>query len=59
MGTEVIAFLRSGPQLARVLRVLRITRLFKLLKIKQLEGVSKVIRTIIFAFPSLMNVLAL
>lgn len=29
------------------------------MKTKQLEGISKIIRTIIFSFPSLMNVLAL
>jgi hypothetical protein len=58
LGAQVISFLKSGPQLARVLRVLRVTRLFKLMKTKQLEGISKIIRTIIFAFPSLMNVLA-
>lgn len=37
MGAEFISFLRSGPQLARVIRVLRVTRLLKLVKTKQLE----------------------
>jgi hypothetical protein len=58
MGAKFIAFLRSGPQLARVLRVLRVSRLFKLMKTKQLEGINRIIKTIIFSFPALINVLA-
>lgn len=54
-----ISFLRSGTQLIRVFRVMRVTRLFKLMKSKHLDGINSIIKTIIFAFPSLMNVFAL
>jgi hypothetical protein len=59
MGAKLLSFLRSGPQIARVLRVMRVSRLFKLMKTKALEGINKIIKTIQFAFPSLMNVLSL
>jgi hypothetical protein len=59
MGAKLLSFLRSGPQIARVLRVMRVSRLFKLMKTKALEGINKIIKTIAFAFPSLMNVLSL
>jgi hypothetical protein len=57
MGQDLIAFLRVGPQLARIFRVLRITRLFKL--IKSFQGIQKLIQTIILTLPSLINVGAL
>ena len=47
------------PQLARLLRLLRITRLFKLMKSKQFESFNKIIKTLIFSFPALFNVLLL
>lgn len=47
------------PQLARLLWVLRITRLFKLMKTKKFESFNKIIRTVIFSFPALFNVLML
>ena len=52
-----VSFLRVGPQLARVFRVLRVTRLFKL--VKQFQGLQKIINTLIFSLPSLLNVGAL
>lgn len=58
IGTSSISALKNAPNLIRVLRVLRVTRLFKLMKTKQLEGISKIINTIKFSFPSLMNVLS-
>ena len=50
---------RIYPQIARVLKLLRITRLFKLMKSKRLEGFNKIVRTLVFAFPALFNVLTL
>ena len=51
-----LSFLRSAPQIARVLRVLR---LFKLMKRKEFEGLKKILKTVIFGMPALINVLAL
>ena len=51
--------LRVYPQLARVLKILRITRLFKIMKSKHLEGFNKIIKTLIYSFPALFNVLML
>jgi hypothetical protein len=53
------SFLKIGPQLARIMRVLRVSRLFKLMKSKQLQGLNRIIKTLIFSFPSLMNVFLL
>lgn len=50
---------RIYPQIARVIKILRVTRLFKLMKSKRLEGFNKIIRTLVFAFPALFNVLTL
>lgn len=58
LGNDLIKFLSTGPQLARVLRVLRVSRLFKLMKTESLNGINRIITTIIFSFPALMNVLA-
>ena len=52
IGASFIPFLRSGAQIIRVVRVLRVSRLFKILKSKKLEGINKVLKTIIYAFPS-------
>ena len=52
-----VAFLRIGPQIARIFRVLRISRLFRL--IKRFSGLRRIISTLIFSLPSLMNVTAL
>jgi len=52
-----LSFLKVGPQIARIFRVLRVTRLFKL--VKQFEGLQKLINTLIFSLPSLLNVGAL
>jgi voltage-gated sodium channel len=38
---------------------MRITRLFKLMKSKTFESFNKIIRTLIFSFPALFNVLLL
>ena len=51
--------LRIYPQLLRVIRILRITRLFKLTKNKSFENLNKIIKTLVFAFPALFNILAL
>ena len=59
MGQDFINFLRAGPQLARVLRVLRVSRLFKVMKSKQFDGVFRILQTLIFSLPSLLNVMAL
>ena len=52
-----ISFLRIGPQLIRIVRVLRVSRLLKL--VKSMHGLQKLIETLVFALPSLMNVGAL
>lgn len=52
-----LSVLRVGPQLARVLRVLRVSRLLKL--VKKFQGLQKIINTLIFSLPSLMNTGAL
>lgn len=52
-----LSVLRVGPQIARVFRVLRVSRLFKL--VKQFEGLQKMINTLVFSLPSLLNVGAL
>lgn len=51
------SFIRIGPQLARVFRVLRVSRLLKL--VKQFEGLQKILNTLVFTLPSLLNVGAL
>jgi len=57
MEQSFLSFIRVGPQLARVFRVLRVTRLFKL--VKSFQGLQKIINTLIFSLPSLLNVGAL
>lgn len=57
MNMEAVPFLRAGPQLARVFRILRISRLFKL--IRRFRGLRKLINTLIFSLPSLLNIGAL
>jgi len=57
MEQSFLSFIRVGPQLARVFRVLRVTRLFKL--VRSFQGLQKIINTLIFSLPSLMNVGAL
>ncbi|KAL4477034.1 hypothetical protein ABPG72_011731 [Tetrahymena utriculariae] len=57
MGRQLVAFLRAGPQIARVLRVLRVSRLLKL--IKSFQNLQKLIQTTIFALPHLLNATAL
>jgi len=52
-----LSFIKVGPQLARIFRVLRVTRLFKL--VRSFQGLQKIINTLIFSLPSLMNVGAL
>ena len=51
------SFLRVGPQIIRIFRVLRVTRIFKL--IKKLKGLQKLIETLIFVLPSILNLGAL
>ena len=57
IGKEFLYILRIGPQLARIFRVLRVSRLVKL--IKRFQGIHKIIGSLIFALPSLINVGAL
>jgi len=57
MDSKSLAFLRVGPQLARVMRVLRVSRVFRLMN--KFKGLQALIETITFSLPSLMNVLAL
>ena len=52
-----LSFIKVGPQIARIFRVLRVTRLFKL--VKQFQGLQKLINTLLFSLPSLLNVGAL
>jgi hypothetical protein len=54
-----IKSLKIYPQLARILKILRVTRLFKIMKSKKFEGIKMIIRTLVFAFPALINVLML
>ena len=57
IGNGSFSFLRIGPQLARVVRVLRVSRLIKL--VKNFPGLQKIMQTLLFSLPSLLNVLAL
>eukprot|EP01017_Pseudomicrothorax_dubius_P004172 TRINITY_DN10775_c0_g1_i2.p1 TRINITY_DN10775_c0_g1~~TRINITY_DN10775_c0_g1_i2.p1 ORF type:complete len:482 (-),score=116.00 TRINITY_DN10775_c0_g1_i2:37-1422(-) len=57
LGTQLLSFLRAGPQLARVLRVLRVTRLLRL--VKQLKELEKIILALIYSIPPMLNALAL
>ena len=57
LNQSLSSFVRVGPQLARVFRVLRVSRLFKL--VKKSEGLQKIINTLVFSLPSLLNVGAL
>lgn len=51
------SFVRIGPQLIRIVRVLRVTRLLKLTR--NLEGLQKILDTMVLSFPSLINIGAL
>lgn len=57
MEQSFLSFIKFGPQLARVFRVLRVSRLFKL--VKSLENLQKLINTLVFSLPALLNVGAL
>lgn len=57
LGNTSFTFLRTGPQLARVVRILRVSRLIKL--IRNFPGLQKILQTLLFSLPSLLNVLAL
>ena len=54
LNSSVISFLRAGPQIVRIFRVFRVSRLFKL--IKRFTGLRKLINTLVFSLPSLLNV---
>mmetsp|Transcript_38582 Transcript_38582/g.28463 ORF Transcript_38582/g.28463 Transcript_38582/m.28463 type:complete len:221 (-) Transcript_38582:216-878(-) len=56
-GGGSIAFLSIGPQLGKVLRVLRVSRLFRL--IKKYRGLNKLMETIQYSLPAMMNVFTL
>ena len=51
--------IRIYPQLIRVLRIIRITRLFKIMRNKRLKGFDKILKTLIYGFPALFNVILL
>ncbi|KAL4505974.1 hypothetical protein ABPG72_013735 [Tetrahymena utriculariae] len=56
-GVLSASFLRIGPQLIRIIRVFRVSRLLKL--VKNMKGLQKLIETLMFSLPSLINVGAL
>ncbi|EAR95184.2 cation channel family protein (macronuclear) [Tetrahymena thermophila SB210] len=56
-GALSASFLRIGPQLIRIIRVFRVSRLLKL--VKSMKGLQKLIETLMFSLPSLINVGAL
>ena len=52
-----ISWLKSAPQIARVMRVLRVARIVRLAG--KVENLQAIIQTIMFSIPSLMNVFGL
>ena len=55
--TSDLAFMRVGPQLARVLRVLRVSRVLRL--VNKYKGMETLISVIQMSIPSLLNVFSL
>jgi hypothetical protein len=49
--------LRTGPQLVRIFRVLRISKIFRMVKV--FENIHKLMQTLIYSLPKLVNVLGL
>src|SRR3990167_1323724 len=48
-----------APQIAKAFRALRVIRITKLLKNDQLAGIKKLLKTLTFSLPSILNVFAL
>ena len=44
------------PLIGRIMRILRVTRIFKMLKSKKLEGINKIIKTLFYSVPAILNV---
>jgi hypothetical protein len=59
LGISSNSKIAIGPQIARALRIIRITRLFELFKSKHMEAFMKLINTLIFSLPTILNVFAL
>lgn len=57
VGSFSASFLRIGPQLIRIIRVFRVSRLLKL--VRSMKGLQKLLETVMFSLPSLINVGAL
>lgn len=54
-----IQFLGVYAQLARVLKLVRITRILKIIRSKKMETFNRIIQTLIFSFPAVLNIFAL
>lgn len=44
------------PLIGRIMRILRVSRIFKMLKSKKLEGINKIIKTLFYSIPAILNV---
>jgi hypothetical protein len=44
------------PIIGRIMRIMRVTRLFKIMKSKRLEGINKIIKTLFYSIPAILNV---
>ena len=52
-----IKFIRTAPQLFRIIRILRLLRVVKL--VKKFQGLIKILQTLIYSLPSVLNIGAL
>lgn len=44
------------PIIGRIMRILRVTRFFKIMKSKSFEGINKIIKTLFYSIPAILNV---
>lgn len=59
LGFNNSTAVQAGPQVARGLRVIRVIRLVKLFKSKQMSPFTKLLNTLVFSLPTIMNILGL
>lgn len=55
--SEEISFFKIGPKILRALRIFRIGRLLRLMK--KFDGIIKLLKTLFFSIPMILNVLGL